>query len=115
MKIGVPKEVHDGEKRVATTPDVTKHLIKLGFEVAVESGAGAGSNFSDSSYTEAGATIQEDAKTIWEESDIILKVRAPEFNSKLNTEETDLLHEKQVIITFLWPAQNPELLKSLAG
>ena len=114
MKIGVPKEVHDGEKRVATTPDVTKHLIKLGFEVAVESGAGAGSNFSDSSYTEAGATIKEGAKTIWEESDIILKVRAPEFNSKLNTEETDLLHEKQVIITFLWPAQNPELLKILA-
>ena len=114
MKIGVPKEVHDGEKRVATTPDVTKHLIKLGFEVAVESGAGAGSNFSDSSYTEAGATIKEGAKTIWEESDIILKVRAPEFNSKLNTEEIDLLHEKQVIITFLWPAQNPELLKSLA-
>ena len=115
MKIGVPKEVHDGEKRVATTPDVTKQLIKLGFEVAVEAGAGAGSNFSDSSYSEAGATIQEDAKSIWEKSDIILKVRAPEFNSKLNTEEIDLLHEKQVIITFLWPAQNPELLKSLAG
>jgi NAD(P) transhydrogenase subunit alpha len=115
MKIGVPKEVHDGEKRVATTPDVTKQLIKLGFEVAVESGAGAGSNFSDSSYSEAGATIAEDTKAIWEKSDIILKVRAPEFNSKLNTEEIDLLHEKQVIITFLWPAQNPELLKSLAG
>ena len=114
MKIGVPKEVHDGEKRVATTPDVTKHLIKLGFEVAVESGAGAGSNFSDSSYTEAGATIKEGAKIIWEESDIILKVRAPEFNSKLNTEEIDLLHEKQVIITFLWPAQNPDLLKKCA-
>ena len=48
MRIGIPKEVHDGEKRVATTPDVTKQLIKLGFEVSVESGAGAGSNFSDS-------------------------------------------------------------------
>jgi NAD(P) transhydrogenase subunit alpha len=115
MKIGIPKEVHDGEKRVATTPDVTKQLLKLGFEVAVEAGAGAGSNFSDSSYSEAGATIEEDTKSIWEKSDIILKVRAPEFNSKLNTEEIDLLHEKQVIITFLWPAQNPELLKSLAG
>ena len=57
MRIGIPKEVHDGEKRVATTPDVTKQLIKLGFEVSVESGAGAGSNFSDSSYTDAGATI----------------------------------------------------------
>ena len=51
MRIGIPKEVHDGEKRVATTPDVTKQLIKLGFEVSVESGAGAGSNFSDSSYS----------------------------------------------------------------
>ena len=115
MRIGIPKEVHDGEKRVATTPDVTKQLIKLGFEVSVESGAGAGSNFSDSSYTDAGATIAEGTKAIWGNSDIILKVRAPEFNSGLNVDEIDLLHEKQVIITFLWPAQNPELLKKLAG
>ena len=114
MKIGIPKEIHDGEKRVATTPDVTKQLIKLGFEVAVESGAGAEAHYSDSAYTEAGATIVEGTKSLWDISDIIFKVRAPEFNSELNIEEVDLLHEKQVLITFLWPAQNPELLKKLS-
>ena len=114
MKIGIPKEIHDGEKRVATTPDVAKQLIKLGFEVLVESGAGEGSHFSDTSYADAGVTVVEGAKNIWEVSDIIFKVRPPEFNSSLNSEEVDLLHEKQVIITFLWPAQNPDLLKKLA-
>ena len=114
MKIGIPKEIHDGEKRVATTPDVAKHLIKLGFEVLVESSAGEGSHFSDAAYADAGVTVAKDAKAIWEGSDIIFKVRPPEFNSSLNSEEVDLLREKQVIITFLWPAQNPDLLKKLA-
>jgi len=114
MKIGIPKEIHDGEKRVATTPDVAKQLIKLGFEVLVESGAGEGSSFSDAAYTDAGVTVAEGAKAIWDDSDIILKVRSLEFNSSLNSEEVDLLREKQVIITFLAPAQNPDLLKKLA-
>ena len=114
MKIGIPKEILDGEKRVATTPDVVKQLIKLGFEVIVESNAGLGSNFSDSSYSEAGAKVLKETKTVWEVSDIILKVRPPEFNSKLKIEEVDLLHKKQVIITFLWPAQNEDLLRKLS-
>ena len=115
MKIGIPKEVHDGEKRVATTPEVASQLIKkLGFEVAIQSGAGAAANFSDAAYSEVGVTVVEDARKIWSDSDIILKVRAPEFNPDLKTEEVDLLHEGQMIITFLWPAQNPDLLKKLA-
>ena len=114
MKIGIPKEIHDGEKRVATTPDVAKQLIKLGFEVLVESGAGEGSSLSDAAYTEAGVTVVEGPKAVWDDSDIILKVRSLEFNSSLNSEEVDLLREKQVIITFLAPAQNPDLLKKLA-
>ncbi|MEE9239609.1 MAG: Re/Si-specific NAD(P)(+) transhydrogenase subunit alpha [bacterium] len=114
MKIGIPREVHAGEKRVATTPEVASQLIKLGFEVAIESGAGAAAHFADSAYSEAGVTVVEGAKAIWENSDIILKVRAPEFHSELNTDEVNLLQEKQIIITFLWPAQNPELLKQLA-
>ena len=115
MKIGIPKEVHDGERRVATTPEVASQLIKkLGFEVAIETGAGAAANFSDSAYSEVGVTVVKDAKAIWDDSDIILKVRAPEFNPDLKTEEVDLLHENQILITFLWPAQNPELLKKLS-
>ena len=115
MKIGIPKEVHDGERRVATTPEVAGQLIKkLGFEVAIQSGAGADANFADSTYEEVGVTVVKDAKAIWDDSDIILKVRAPEFNPDLKTEEVDLLHENQILITFLWPAQNPELLKKLS-
>jgi NAD(P) transhydrogenase subunit alpha len=115
MKIGIPKEVHDGERRVATTPEVASQLIKkLGFEVAVQSGAGAAANFSDDAFSEVGVTVVEDARKIWSDSDIILKVRAPEFNPDLKTEEVDLLHEGQIIITFLWPAQNPDLLKKLS-
>ncbi len=115
MKIGIPKEVHDGERRVATTPEVASQLIKkLGFEVAIQSGAGVTANFSDAAYSEVGVAVVEDAKKIWNDSDIILKVRAPEFNPDLKTEEVDLLHEGQIIITFLWPAQNPDLLKKLS-
>ena len=114
MKIGIPKEVHAGEKRVATTPEVAKQLIKLGYEVAIEAGAGSAAHFSDASYIEAGVTVVKNAKEIWSESDIVLKVRGPELNPALNTEEVDLLKENQIYISFLWPAQNPELLKKLA-
>ena len=114
MKIGIPKEVHAGEKRVATTPEVAKQLIKLGYEVAIEAGAGSAAHFSDASYVEAGVNVVKNAKEIWSESDIILKVRGPELNPDLNIEEVDLLKENQIYISFLWPAQNPELLKKLA-
>ena len=115
MKIGIPKEVHDGERRVATTPEVAAQLInKLGFEVAIQSGAGASANFSDDAYAEVGVTIVADAKAVWDDCDIILKVRAPEFNPDLKVEEVDLLHANQILITFLWPAQNPDLLKKLS-
>ena len=62
MKIGIPKEIHAGEKRVATTPDVAKQLIKLGFEVAIEAGAGAAAHYSDASYVEAGVTVIKNAQ-----------------------------------------------------
>jgi NAD(P) transhydrogenase subunit alpha len=114
MKIGIPKEVHAGEKRVATTPDVAKQLIKLGFEVAIEAGAGSAAHYSDASYVEAGVTVVKNAQEVWTDSDIILKVREPELNPDLQKEEIDLLHENQILITFLWPAQNPEMLKKLA-
>ena len=102
MKIGIPKEVHAGEKRVATTPEVAKQIIKLGFEIVIESGAGAGAHFSDASYVEAGVTVVKNAKEVWDESDIILKVRGPELNPDLNTEEVDLLKENQILISFLF-------------
>jgi NAD(P) transhydrogenase subunit alpha len=107
MKIGVPKENHPGEKRVATTPDVAGQLQKLGFDIAVESGAGAAANFSDDAFREAGCEIVASAGDLWKSSDIVMKVRAPDDR------EIDLLRSGQTIISFMWPAQNPELLKTL--
>jgi len=107
MRIGVPKEVHAGERRVATTPDVAAQLIKLGYEVAVETQAGAAANYPDQSYKDAGCDIVATADDIWSRSDVILKVRAPEGG------EADKLRADQTLISFLWPAQNPELLKQL--
>jgi len=107
MRIGVPKEIFAGEKRVATTPDVATQLMKLGFDVSIESGAGEGSNFSDSAYSDVGCDIVDSASELWSKSDIVLKVRAPEGD------EASQLRSDQTLISFLWPAQNPELLKQL--
>ena len=109
MKIGVPKEVFDGEKRVATTPEVAAQLQKLGFTIGVESGAGAAANFSDDAYRAAGATVVADTRELWTSSDIIMKVRGPQPG------EVELLKSGQTLISFLWPAQNPELLKTLSA
>ncbi|PWQ93787.1 Re/Si-specific NAD(P)(+) transhydrogenase subunit alpha [Leucothrix arctica] len=108
MKIGVPKETHKGERRVATTPDVATQLLKLGFTVSVEAGAGAEASYTDAAYIAAGCEIIESAKDLWAKSDIILKVQAPE------ADEVSLLHSGQILICFLWPAQAPELLNKLS-
>ncbi len=109
LTIGVPKETFAGEKRVASVPDVVEKLIKLGFAVRVERGAGDAANFADAIYEAAGATIAPDAASLWSSSDIVLKVRAP------NTAEVGLMKEGQTLIGFLWPAQNPELMQQLAA
>ena len=77
MRIGIPRETFAGEKRVATVPDVVDKLIKLGFQVQVESGAGEAANFDDDAYRAAGAEIVPGAAEIWSGSDIVFKVRAP--------------------------------------
>ena len=115
MRIGVPKEIHEGDRRVATTPEVAGQLQKLGFTVAIEAGAGERAAFTDDAYRAAGVTVETDTRTLWSSSDIILKVRAPERHPGLGVSEVDLLHQGQTIIAFLWPAQNPELLKQLAA
>src|SRR3990170_2650519 len=107
--IGVPKETAAGEKRVATVPEVVEKLIKLGFKVAVESGAGDAANCSDDAYRAAGAQIVDSAARLWAESDIVFKVCVP------TVEEVGLMHEGQTLITFIWPAQNPELMQQLAA
>ncbi len=109
LTIGVPREIFPGEKRVATVPDVVEKLIKLGFQVAVESGAGDGANFGDDVYRAAGAEIVGSAAQLWAGSDIVFKVRGP------TTEEVGLLREGGTLVRFVWPAQNPDLLQQLAA
>jgi NAD(P) transhydrogenase subunit alpha len=114
MQIGVPTEIHPGEKRVATTPDVVASLVKLGFGVCVQSGAGAAASFSDQSYEAAGATLASSARELWDSSEVVLKVRAPEASASLGYDEIDYFRPGQTLIGFLWPGQNPELLNRLA-
>src|SRR5438105_5022487 len=75
LLIGVPKETVPGEKRVATVPDVVAKLVKIGFRVAVESGAGDASNFADDTYRAVGAEVMPDAAQLWSRADIVFKVR----------------------------------------
>jgi len=114
MRIGVPKEIHQGERRVATTPAVALLLQKLGYEIAVESGAGADAKFTDSEYREAGVEIIEDVNTLYERSDLILKVRAPEAGSDAVADETALLREDHTLISFIQPGQNEALVNQLS-
>ncbi len=115
MKIGIPKEIHDGEKRVATTPEAADKIIKLGFEVFVESGAGDAANISDEAYRQAGVIIVNSTQDLWNQAEIILKVRAPEFHPQLGINEVELLHSGQHLISFIWPAQNEALMQQLAA
>ncbi|MDP1996628.1 MAG: NAD(P)(+) transhydrogenase (Re/Si-specific) subunit alpha, partial [Gallionella sp.] len=109
LLIGIPRETASGEKRVATVPEVVEKLIKLGFKVAVESGAGDAANFSDDVYRASGAEIIEGAAKLWAASDIVFKVCVP------TSAEVDLMREGGTLIGFIWPAQNPELMQQLAA
>ncbi len=115
MKIGIPKEIHPQETRVAATPETVEQLLKLGFTVAVEAGAGTASNFSDDAYREDGVEIVNDTRALWAQADIVLKVQAPEAHPTLGTHEAELLREGTTLISFIWPAQNPELMDRLAA
>src|SRR5438093_13337496 len=109
LLIGVPREVFPGEKRVATVPEVVEKLVKQGFKVAVEAGAGDAAQINDDAYRAAGAEIVDDKARLWAMSDIVFKVRAP------GNDEIGLLREGATLVSFIWPAQNPELLQQLAS
>ena len=109
MLIGVPLETLPGEKRVATVPEVVEKLIKLGFQVAVQSGAGNAANFADDTYRAAGASVVPTAADIWAKSDIVFKARVP------TPDEVAMLRQGGTLIGFVWPAQNPELMQQLAA
>lgn len=106
MLVGIPRESLAGETRVAATPNTVEQLKKLGFDVVVESGAGALASFDDAAYVAAGASVAKSAD-IWQ-ADIIYKVNAP------SDAEIGLIKEGATLVSFLWPAQNPELVAKLS-
>jgi len=114
ITIGIPKEIDPREKRVGGTPASVARLRKMGIEVIVETGAGAGAGFEDAAYAEAGARVAPTAAEVWRDADVITKVRAPMAHPDGETHEADLLREGQYLISFLWPAQNKELVELLA-
>ena len=105
MLIGIPKESLHGETRVAATPDTVGKLLKLGFEVAVQSGAGALASFDDDAYVKAGAKIVKEKEVY--AADILFKLNAP------TDAEIELMHEGQTLVSFIRPAQNEELVNKL--
>ncbi|NVJ55213.1 MAG: Re/Si-specific NAD(P)(+) transhydrogenase subunit alpha [Vibrionaceae bacterium] len=110
MQIGVPKEILAGETRVAASPKSVEQLLKLGFEVNIETGAGELASFDDAAFEAAGAKVVSKDE-VWG-SDLILKVNAPLTEP---VDEIALLKEGATLISFIWPAQNPELMEKLSS
>jgi H+-translocating NAD(P) transhydrogenase subunit alpha len=107
VKIGTPREISNGEKRVALTPQSAVALKRLGYDCVVESGAGVAARFSDDAYREAGVTVVGTAADLWVQADIVAKLRPPE------PAEVAMARSGQILISFLYPAQNADLLERL--
>jgi len=114
MKIAVPKEIVADERRVALVPETVARLVKSGMEVLVETGAGERACFSNQTYKEAGAKLIPDPATLFREADVVLKVQKPVINEALSKHEVELLREGSVLIAFLQPLTNPDLVKKIA-
>ncbi|NQV56437.1 MAG: Re/Si-specific NAD(P)(+) transhydrogenase subunit alpha [Rhodospirillales bacterium] len=114
MKIGVPKERRDGEFRIAVSPDTVKKLVVLGFEVAVEKGAGAGASFSDAALRQAGATITENAAAAVGDADLVLKVRAP-MSAAEGDDEIGMMKSGAMVVAQMSALGNEDGIKAIAA
>lgn len=117
MIIGIVKEIMPGEKRVSATPETVAKMVADGHKVIVEKTAGEGSYFQDNQYAEAGAVILNDAAAVYQQAQIILKVKEPQFNTKQNCHEVDMMHAGQYLITFIHPAApaNHDMVRQMAA
>jgi proton-translocating NAD(P)+ transhydrogenase subunit alpha len=115
MQIGIPKEILAEEKRVAATPETVRKYVDMGFDVAVEASAGEGIQISDDDYHSVGAKIISSTETLFAESEIVLKVKQPVFNEKVEQHEVNMLKDNSILITFLHPAapENHDMIKRL--
>lgn len=117
MIIGVPKEIMPGEDRVSASPETVATMVKEGWTVLVETGAGEGSFYHDPEYLQAGAEIVNDVEDLYNRAQLILKVKEPLFHEAKNKHEIDLMHEGQYLITFIHPAApvNHDMVKKMAA
>jgi H+-translocating NAD(P) transhydrogenase subunit alpha len=113
VKVAIPREIEDNERRIAATPETVKKLIAAGLEISVESGAGEACSFSDEDYETAGASVANNVKSLLSSADLTLKVHKPLPNKALGCHEVDLLKEGSILIAFLQPRLNSELLEKL--
>jgi len=112
--VAVPREIADGERRVALVPDAVKQLRDKGVEVIVERGAGAAAGFDDAAYERAGAAIEPDARALLARADVVVKVQPPGSRPD-GSHEIDSLRPGAVLVGFLRPLDAPELARRLAG
>jgi NAD(P) transhydrogenase subunit alpha len=115
MKVSVPKEILAGERRVVFTPDSVKRLVKSGFEVVVEKGAGVSSTYSDEDYVSAGATIEESVEALLGGADLVIKVQGPIKNGATGKHEIDMMREGSALIALVYPLSNHDTVKKLAA
>jgi len=114
MKFAVPKEITDGERRVAIVPESVQKLVKAGLEVVVEAGAGAASYFSDDDFRAAGAVVESDAVAALGEADFVLKVQCPTSRPGGDRHEVDLLREGAILLASIYPTRNVDAVRRLA-
>ncbi|MEY3014917.1 MAG: hypothetical protein RIT45_3652 [Pseudomonadota bacterium] len=115
MLLAIPKEIRPGETRVAATPDSVADLCKMGFTVAVQTGAGKGAEFEDSDYAAAGAELVEDTRELWQRADLVLKVLPPADHPDLGCHEAELLREGAALASFVQADLYPDVLDRLAA
>lgn len=114
MKIGVPREIVPGEKRVALVPDVIARLVKEGHAVVVETGAGERAGFPDAAFQEAGAAIAPGAAAVYGDADVVVKIQRPVMNDALGSHEVELMRTGATVIALLQPRSDAALLRRLA-
>ncbi len=114
MKIAVPREIVDGEHRVALVPESCKRLTKAGIEIAIESGAGTNAYISDEEYQQAGAKLETDLVGLLGSADLVLKIQAPIRNESVGRHEAELLRKGAMLLTTLLPTRNLDAVKLLA-
>ena len=105
--IGIPKEIKSDENRVSLTPDKVDLMVKNGHRVVIQAGAGLGASFNDDDYAAVGASIVDEAWSVFGESDMIVKVKEPQ------SQEYEMFRQDQILFTFLHLAPEPELTSAL--